>query len=91
MYYRYARKWIDLFEEQPLMIGVETGHYIKGMHNLLNAHFDLRNFEGFDIALQAVYRICRNADCQPARELQGANLYVSLHSAHQPVLYAGHV
>lgn len=52
MYYRYARKWIDLFEEQPLMIGVETGHYIKGMHNLLNAHFDLRNHEGFAIALQ---------------------------------------
>jgi len=52
MYYRYARKWIDLFEEQPFMKTVETGHYIKGMHNLLNAHFDLRNFEGFEIALQ---------------------------------------
>ena len=44
MYYRYSQKWIDLFDEQPVMIGVETGHYIKGMHNLLNAHFDLRNF-----------------------------------------------
>jgi hypothetical protein len=52
MYYRYARKWTDLFEEQPFMIEVETGHYIKGMHNLLNAHFDLRNFEGFEAALQ---------------------------------------
>ena len=31
------------------MIRVETGHYIKGMHNLLNAHFDLRNFEKFEI------------------------------------------
>jgi hypothetical protein len=52
LYYRYARKWIDLFEEQPFMIEVETGHYIKGMHNLLNSHFDLRNFEGFEMALQ---------------------------------------
>jgi len=52
MYYRYAQKWIDLFHDQPLMIKVETGYYIKGMHNLLNAHFDLRNFEGFAIALQ---------------------------------------
>ena len=34
------------------MIKVETGYYIIGLHNLLNAHFDLRNFEGFDIALQ---------------------------------------
>ena len=43
-YYRYTQKWVDLFQEQPLMIRVETGHYIKGMHNLLNAHFDLRNY-----------------------------------------------
>lgn len=47
MYYRYSQKWIDLFEEEPEMITVETGHYIKGMHNLLNAHFDLRNFQQF--------------------------------------------
>lgn len=52
MYYRYAQKWIDLFEEQPLMINVETGHYIKGMHNLLNACFDLRNHELFELALR---------------------------------------
>ena len=50
-YYRYTRKWVDLFKEQPLMIRVETGHYIKGLHNLLNAHFDLRNHKEFEIAL----------------------------------------
>ena len=52
MYYRYGQKWIDLFNEQPLMKEVETGHYIKGMHNLLNAHFDLRNFKQFEITLK---------------------------------------
>lgn len=52
MYYRYSQKWIDLFNEQPMMIEVETGHYIKGMHNLLNAHFDLRNFRQFEITLK---------------------------------------
>ena len=51
MYYRYAQKWTDIFTEQPLMIKVETGYYIKGLHNLLNAHFDLRNYQGFKIAL----------------------------------------
>jgi hypothetical protein len=51
MYYRYAQKWVNLFRSQPLMIRVETGHYIKGMHNLLNAHFDLRNFQKFEIEL----------------------------------------
>lgn len=52
MYYRYTQKWTDLFHRQEIMIGVETGHYIKGMHNLLNAHFDLRNFRGFSTALR---------------------------------------
>ena len=52
MYYRYAQKWVDVFHEQPLMIKVETGYYIKGLHNLLNAHFDLRNFQGFEATLR---------------------------------------
>ena len=52
MYYRYSQKWIDLFAENQLMISVETGHYIKGMHNLLNAHFDLHNFKKFGITLR---------------------------------------
>jgi hypothetical protein len=51
-YYRYTQKWVDLFHEQPLMIRVETGHYIKGLHNLLNAHFDLRNYQKFSLDLR---------------------------------------
>jgi hypothetical protein len=42
-YYRYTQKWVDLFEQEPAMIEVETGNYIKGMHNLMGAHFDLLN------------------------------------------------
>lgn len=45
LYYRYAQKWVNLFKEKPNMIRVETGHYIKGCHSLLNAHFDLRNYK----------------------------------------------
>jgi tetratricopeptide (TPR) repeat protein len=52
MYYRYSQKWVDLFTQQPLMIRVETGHYIKGLHNLLNAHFDLRNHAKFEETLK---------------------------------------
>ena len=52
MYYRYSQKWVDIYEAKPAMKGVETGHFIKGMHNLLNAHFDLRNFQQFQIALK---------------------------------------
>lgn len=46
-YYRYSQKWVDLFKNNPEMIRVETGHYIKGIHQLLNAHFDLRNHKKF--------------------------------------------
>ncbi|HYM92971.1 MAG TPA: hypothetical protein VET23_02455 [Chitinophagaceae bacterium] len=52
MYYRYSSKWIRLYKKEPLMVSVETGHYIKGMHNLLNAHFVLRNFKEFEITLK---------------------------------------
>ncbi len=51
MYYRYTQKWVDLFAETPVMIEVETSHYIKGMHNLMGAHFDLRNHRRLKEAL----------------------------------------
>jgi hypothetical protein len=46
-YYRYTQKWVDLFEREPFMLTIETSHYIKGMHNLLGAHFDLLNDQKF--------------------------------------------
>ena len=51
--YRYAVKWVDLYTAQPLMITIETGHYIKGLHSLQNAHFALRNYRGFDQTLKS--------------------------------------
>lgn len=48
MYYRYCIKWTELFKAEPKMIEIETAHYIKGMHNLLGAHFDLRNYRKFN-------------------------------------------
>ena len=48
LYYRYCQKWVDLFETEPKMIEIETAHYIKGMHNLMSAHFDLRNYTKFN-------------------------------------------
>jgi hypothetical protein len=58
-YYRYTQKWVDLFAEQPLMVRVETGHYIKGLHNLLNAHFDLRNYRQFEKTLKQLEKLAQ--------------------------------
>ena len=43
LYYRYTQKWVDLFTTYPAMLAVETASYIKGMHNLMSAHFSLVN------------------------------------------------
>lgn len=64
MYYRYANKWVSLFDEDPVRIKVETGHYIKGLHNLLNAHFDLRNFKAFEATLQVFVDFYHSPLCQ---------------------------
>ncbi|OSZ80473.1 hypothetical protein CAP36_04250 [Chitinophagaceae bacterium IBVUCB2] len=44
-YYRYSQKWVDLFSAYPGLLKVETASYIKGMHNLMGAHFSLMNQE----------------------------------------------
>ncbi len=44
-YYKYSQKWVNSFRAEPLMIRVETGHYIKGLHTLLNALFTVRNYK----------------------------------------------
>jgi hypothetical protein len=52
MYYKSCQRWVDLFEKEPIMKKVESQQYIKGMHNLLNAHFMLQNHARFAEALQ---------------------------------------
>ncbi|MEY4278129.1 MAG: hypothetical protein RL377_133 [Bacteroidota bacterium] len=47
MHYRYAQKWVDLFEKEEGMKQIESAQYIKGLHNLISAHFDLKNFDKF--------------------------------------------
>lgn len=51
VYYKNCQRWIDLFDNEPHMIKAEPQQFIKGMHNLLNAHFMLRNDRKFDIEL----------------------------------------
>lgn len=52
MFYRYAQKWVNLFEQELFMQTTEPGQYIKALHNLLSAHFDLNNYEKFEEVLQ---------------------------------------
>jgi hypothetical protein len=47
MHYRYAQKWVDLFEKEEHMQQIESAQYIKGLHNLITSLFDLRNVDKF--------------------------------------------
>ena len=60
-YYRYTQKWVSLFDDKQFMIEVEPGHYIKGMHNLMNAHFDLRNYKKFNKTLFKFEKFCNSS------------------------------
>lgn len=51
-YYRYSQKWVDLFDQHPGMLQTETAIYIKGMHNLMSAYFDLLNHKKLGEAIK---------------------------------------
>ena len=59
-YYRYCQRWVDLFEKYPDMLVVETASYIKGMHNLMSAHFDLLNHEKLAEAIKQFEKFARH-------------------------------
>jgi tetratricopeptide (TPR) repeat protein len=62
IYYKSCQRWVDLFDKEPIMKTVETQQYIKGMHNLLNAHFMLRNYGKFNEDLQAFEHFYRSKE-----------------------------
>jgi hypothetical protein len=78
MYYRYAQKWVDLFDNEPLMIEVETVHFIKGMHNLLGAHFDLQNYKKFDETISRFENFAKS-DVIMQNENNRIQVFVYLH------------
>ena len=45
--YKYAQKWVDLFEENKEMQTLETPLYLKGLHNLLSSLFFLSHYDRF--------------------------------------------
>ncbi len=45
--YRYARKWVDLFNEHPSVIQYNIPLYLKGLHNLLNSQYLTFQYDRF--------------------------------------------
>ena len=80
MYYRYTQKWVDLFHADPQMIEIETGHYIKGLHNLISAHFDLRNYEKFEADIK-IFEDFAASDFVRTNENNATQVFIYLYTA----------
>jgi hypothetical protein len=46
-YYKHAQQWVNLFHKKEDFIKLETANYLKGIHNVLNALFYLRQFNKY--------------------------------------------
>ena len=77
MCYKYARLWVDLFEEYPEMKASKREMYLKGTHNLLNALFNLRSYKRFSEELSKL-KSYPFSNREPENEVILHNLY--LHS-----------
>ena len=86
-YYKHCAKWIDLFDKAPQMIRVEPQQYIKGMHNLLNAHFMLRNDKKFEQDLEKFENFCnsKEGEANINNRVQGF-VYLYLAKINQQIL-----
>lgn len=51
-YYKYAQKWVNLFDQYPHMKSPATVLYIKGIHNVLNALFMAGKRKQFRVAIE---------------------------------------
>ncbi|HJU46261.1 MAG TPA: hypothetical protein VJ647_05710, partial [Chitinophagaceae bacterium] len=80
LYYRYTQKWVDLFTREPHMIAIETAHYIKGLHNLVNAHFGLQNYAKFNEVLDIFERFTAS-DIVANHENNRIQVFVYLYTA----------
>lgn len=55
--YKYASKWVDLFEENNRLIPVYADLYLKGLHNLLAALFFVNHKSKFNLTLNKLEKL----------------------------------
>lgn len=68
--YRYAQKWVDLFNKNPQMLELEPIWYIKGLHVLLEALFVLGHKEKHDEVVQRLEEFIRNPPTRSNENLE---------------------
>ncbi|WP_139920495.1 hypothetical protein [Hymenobacter sp. DG01] len=60
--FRYAQKWVDLFEHNPLMREQQAMLYIKGLHNLLITAHNMLYYSKFEQVLAQLEAYAADSD-----------------------------
>ena len=60
--YRYAQKWVDLFERNATIREQQTMLYLKGLHNLLVTSYNLLYYSKFNTVLATLEAFAANPD-----------------------------
>lgn len=85
--YRYAQKWVDLFESEPTMIKLNLPLYLKGLHNLLVALFNAMHYERFMEVLHQLETLPGRFPVKREKNTEGLYLlYKYIHSIERHYL-----
>jgi len=78
--YRYAQKWVDLFRDSPALRHLHASLYLKGLHNLLNALFNVMHYSKFVEVLEELERFPKEFAIKEVKNIEGLyNLYKYIH------------
>ncbi len=69
--YRYAQRWVHLFQKTPAMIGLNPALYLKGLHNLLFTLFNSAHYERFLENFDLLQRFPQEYDLTQDRNVDG--------------------
>lgn len=79
--YRYAQRWVELFEEEPQMKFFDTVTYIKGIHNVLNALYMMHKYTRFEHYLDTLKSISEDTTYTLSVNERGQlQLFLYIHS-----------
>ncbi len=71
MNYRYAQKWIDIFEEEPHMKTLNLPLYVKGLHNLLGSLYNAVQYDKFIKVLETYNQLPQEIDITQDNNVEG--------------------
>ncbi len=78
--YRYAQRWVEIFRDNPRMMQLHGAMYLKGLHNLLNALYNILHYPRFMEAMAMLEAFPKQFDLAEDPNLDGLfHLYHYIH------------